>query len=75
VFCYCKGYAPSYILKQIELEAQGYGIKNSIANFMNQLSYTLDASNVLEYNNQGKVFFAIGVQTKLEAFLLAHLIH
>jgi hypothetical protein len=40
--------SPNYILSQIELEAKGYGIKNSIANFMNWLSCTLDATNVLE---------------------------
>jgi len=43
--------APRYILSQIKLEAKGYGIKNSIANLMNQLSCTSDAINVLEYNN------------------------
>jgi len=47
--------APSYILSQIELEAKGYGIKNSIANLMNQPSCTSNATNVLEYSNQGKV--------------------
>jgi len=41
----------SYILSQIELEAKRYGIKNSIVNFMNQFSCTLDATNVLEYNS------------------------
>jgi hypothetical protein len=66
---------PNYLLSQIELEAKGYGIKNSIANFMNQLSCTLDATNVLEYINQGRAFFASGIQTKLEALLLAHLTH
>jgi len=35
VFGYFKVIAPSYILSQIELEGKGYGIKNSIANFMN----------------------------------------
>jgi hypothetical protein len=54
VFGYYKVIAPIYILNQIELEAKGYGIKNSIANFMNQLSCTLDATNVLEYNSQGR---------------------
>jgi hypothetical protein len=43
--------APSYILIQIELEAKEYGIKKSIANLMNQLSCTSDATNVLEYSN------------------------
>jgi hypothetical protein len=32
---YYKVISPNYILSQIELEAKGYGIKNSIANFMN----------------------------------------
>ncbi len=31
------------------MEAKGYGINNSIANLMNQLSCTLDETNVLEY--------------------------
>jgi hypothetical protein len=51
--------APTYILSQIELEAKGYGIKNSIANLMNQLSYTSDAINVLEYNSQGRVLLIL----------------
>jgi len=62
-------------MNQIELEAKGYGIKNSIANFMNQFSCTLDASNVLEYGNQGGAFFSSNVQTKLKACLLAQLTH
>jgi hypothetical protein len=75
VFGYSKAIALSYILSQIELEAKGYGIKNSIAYFMNQFSYTLDPTNVLKYSSQGRVFFASSVQTKLEALLLAHLTH
>jgi hypothetical protein len=75
MFGYNKAIAPSYILSQIELEAKGYGIKNSIANFMNQFSCTLDSTNVLEYSSQGERFFASSVQTKLEALLLAHLTH
>jgi len=51
VLSYNKVIAPSYTLSQIELEAKGYGIKNSIANFMNQFSCTLDATNVLEYSS------------------------
>jgi hypothetical protein len=47
------------ILSQIELEAKGYGIKSSIANFMNQFSYTLDPTNVLEYSSHGRVFFLL----------------
>jgi hypothetical protein len=46
--------SPNYILSQIELETKGYGIKDSIANFTNQLSCTLNATNVLEYNKQGR---------------------
>jgi hypothetical protein len=45
MFSYYKVIAPTYILSQIELEAKGYGIKNSIANLMNQLSCTLDVIN------------------------------
>jgi hypothetical protein len=45
--------SPNYILSIIELEAKGYGIKKSIAKFMNWLTCTLDAINVLEYNRQG----------------------
>jgi hypothetical protein len=44
-------FASNYILNQIKLEAKRYGIKNSIANLMNQLGCTLDATNVLEYNS------------------------
>jgi hypothetical protein len=43
----------NYILSQIELEAKGYGIKNSIANFINRLSCTLGATNVLKYSKKG----------------------
>jgi hypothetical protein len=49
----------NYILSRIELEAKGYVIKISIANFMNQLSCTLDATNVLEYSRQGRVLFLL----------------
>jgi len=65
--------ALSYILSQIELKAKGYGIKNSIANLMTQLSCTSDATNVLEYSNQWEGSIDSSVQTKLEALLLAHL--
>jgi hypothetical protein len=44
----------NYILSRIEFESKGYGIKNSIANFVNQVSRTLDATNVLEYRRQGE---------------------
>jgi hypothetical protein len=47
--------APSYILNQIELEAKGYGMKNSIANLMNKLSCTSYAINALDYSSQGRV--------------------
>jgi hypothetical protein len=40
--------APTYILSQIELDAKGYGLKHSIANFMDQPSCTLDATTVLK---------------------------
>jgi hypothetical protein len=50
---------PSYILNQIELEAKEYGIKNSIANFMNQLSCESDATNVLEYSSHGRVLLIL----------------
>jgi hypothetical protein len=51
--------SPTYILSQIELEAKGYGLKNSIANFMNQFSCTLDATNVLEYSSQGRALLLL----------------
>jgi hypothetical protein len=50
MFGYYKFISPNYILIQIELQAKGYEIKDSIANFINQLSCTLDATNVLEYS-------------------------
>jgi hypothetical protein len=59
VLGYNKVIAPNYILSQIELEAKGYGIKNSIANIMNQLNCTLDVTNVLENSSQGKVFLLL----------------
>jgi hypothetical protein len=46
-------------MKPIELEAKEYGIKISIANFMNQLSYTLDETIVLEYISQRKVLLLL----------------
>jgi hypothetical protein len=51
--------SPNYIQSRIELEAKGYGIKNSIANFMNRLSCTLYATNVLEYNRQGRALLLV----------------
>jgi hypothetical protein len=59
MFRYNTVIAPTYILSQIELEAKGYGIKNSITNLMNQLSCTSDATNVLEYSSQGKVLLIL----------------
>jgi hypothetical protein len=50
---------PSYILSQIELEAKGYGLKHSIANFMDQPSCTLDATTVLKYNSQGRTLLLL----------------
>jgi len=59
--------APSYILCQIELEAKGYGIKNSIANLINQLSCTSYAANVSKYNNQGRVLLILVSKQNLKA--------
>ncbi len=50
---------PSYMLNQIELEAKEYGIKNSIANLMNQLSCTSNATNVLEYSSQATILLIL----------------
>jgi hypothetical protein len=58
-FGYYNFISPSYILSRIELEAKGYGIKNSIANFMNQLSCTLHITNVLEYSSQGRALLLL----------------
>jgi hypothetical protein len=38
---------PIYLVCKIGLEAKQYGIKNFIANLMNQLSCTLDATTVV----------------------------
>jgi hypothetical protein len=59
VLGYNKVIAPSYILSQIELEAKGYGIKHSVVNIMNQLSCTLDVTNVLEYSSQGRALLLL----------------
>jgi hypothetical protein len=67
VLGYNKVIAPSYILNQIKLEAKGYGIKNSIANFMNQVSYTLDAINVLEYSSQGRALLPLVSKQNLKS--------
>jgi hypothetical protein len=75
VFDFIITIAPSYILSQIELKAKGYGLKHSITNLMNQPSYTLDAITILKIYQPREGSVAFGVQTKLEALLLAHLIH
>jgi len=59
VFGFYNVISPSYILSRIELEAKGYGMKNSITNSMNQLSCTLNATNVLEYSSQGRVLLLL----------------
>jgi subtilase family serine protease len=66
MFCYNTVITPSYILNQIELEAKGYGIKNSIANLRNQLSCTSDATNVLEYSSRGRVLLILVFQQNLK---------
>jgi hypothetical protein len=65
VLDFFKVIAPTYILSQIELEAKGYGIKNSIANLMNQLSCILDPTNVLEYSSQGRALLFLVSKTNL----------
>jgi hypothetical protein len=59
VFGYYKVIALNYMLSQIELETKQYGIKNSIANLMNQFSCTLDVANVLKYNSQGRALLLL----------------
>jgi hypothetical protein len=66
VLNYNKVIVPTYILSQIELEAKGYGIKNSITNIMNQFSCTLEVTNVLEYSNQGRVLLLLVSKNKLK---------
>jgi hypothetical protein len=66
IFGYYKAIAPIYILSQIEFEAKGYELKHSIANFMNQLSCTLDATNVLDYTSQGKALLFLVCKTNLK---------
>jgi hypothetical protein len=67
VFGYYNVISPTYILSRIELEAKGYGIKNSIVNFMNQLSYTLDVTNVLKYSSQARVLLLLVSKQNLKA--------
>ncbi len=59
MFRYYTVITPIYILNQIKLEAKRYGIKNSIANLMNQLSCTSNATNVLAYNSHGRVLLIL----------------
>ncbi len=66
MFGYYKNIASNYILNQLELEAKGYGIKKFITNFMNQLSYTLDAIKLLEYINQGRGLLLLVTQQNLK---------
>jgi hypothetical protein len=66
VFGFYNVISPSYILSRIKLEAKGYGIKDSIANFINQLSCTLDATNVLEYSSQGKALLLLKSKQNLK---------
>jgi hypothetical protein len=56
---YYKVSSPNYILSRIELEAKGYGIKNSITNFVNRLNCTLDVTNVLKYSRQGRALLLL----------------
>ncbi len=69
VFFYYKIIASSHILTQIELEAKGYGIKNSIANFMNQLNCTLNVTNILEYSSQGRALLLLVLKQNLKPSL------
>jgi hypothetical protein len=62
-------------LSKIGLEAKRYGIKNSIANLMNQLGWTLDAIIVLRLDQLEEGSIAFGVQKKDEILLLVHLTH
>jgi hypothetical protein len=66
IFGYYINIAPSYILSQIEFKAKGYALKHSIANFMNQLSYTLDATTVLDYTSHGSALLLLVCKTNLK---------
>jgi hypothetical protein len=66
MFGYYKVISPNNILNQIELETKGYGIKDYIANFMNRLSCTLDATNVLEYNKQRRALLLLVYEQNLK---------
>jgi hypothetical protein len=66
MFCYYKVIASIYILSQIDLEAKGYEIKISIANFIKQFNCTLDAINVLEYNSQRRALLLLESKKNLK---------
>jgi hypothetical protein len=53
------------------LEAKGYGLKNSIANLMNQFR----CNYYIRVYQPEEEFIVSGVQTKLEALLLVHITH
>jgi hypothetical protein len=59
VFGYYIAIAPICIWSQIEFEAKEYGIKHSIANLVNQLSCTLNATTVFEYTSQGRALLLL----------------
>ncbi len=62
------------MLSQIEFEAKGYGLKHSIANLMNQPSTLhITCNYCIRLYQLGQGSIAFGVQSKLEALLLAHL--
>jgi hypothetical protein len=53
------GYCSWLYTEANRIGAKGYGLKHSIANLMNQLSYTLDATIVLKYSSHGKVLLLL----------------
>jgi hypothetical protein len=54
------------------LEVKRYGIEKSIANFMNQLSWTLDATIVLKYTSQGRALLLMVSLLKILSFATSH---
>jgi len=56
------------MLSQIEFEAKGYGLKHSIANFINQPSCTLHATTVLDYTSQGRALLHLVSKENLKPF-------
>jgi len=66
IFDYYIAIAPIYILRQIEFEAKGYGLKHSIGNLMNQPSCTLDATTVLDYISKGRALLLLVCKTNLK---------